>query len=677
MEKLKMHSPNLTQDNIARIRDLFPGCVTEAKGEGGVIRLAVDFDQLRQELSESIVEGPQERYQLNWPGKREALLTANAPIAKTLRPCREESVNFDTTKNLFIEGDNLEALKLLQENYLGKVKLIYMDPPYNTGSDFIYEDDFSEDYESYLLKSNQQDFEGNRLVSNVEANGRFHSDWLSMIYSRIKLAKNLLKDDGILALSIDDNEVANLLHVVDEVFGWANRKIICVKMSEPSGLKMGSVKKLGTIPKIKEYVVLCSLNGVKGISLDRIQKDKWDSEYNIFLEGLTKEGREIIRTAFSEESSTSKEILELDRVVENVSLISVSEKMRQLGIASDAKDDWLFANAWRICQCATSASVLKLAKDKRDTNQNDVYFVHSANGIPYMVKSGFSLESSKPRVQLIFADDNLTVHPGDMWIDIKTTGLDGEGDVSFKNGKKPLKLLNRLIGMNTSEGDLVMDCFAGSGSTGHAVFEANARTGINRRFILVQIAESLDVNDKDQKEAFEFCKENNLPANVAELSKERLRRAGKKIDAESHNVSKFTDTGFRVLKIDTSNLGDVYYAPDALDKDLLTDQIDNIKSDRTPEDLLFQVMLDWGVDLALPINKQSIQGKEVFFVDSNALAACFDASGSIDEAFVKELAQSKPVRVVFRDAGFRDSAVKINVEQIFKLVSPTTEVKCI
>ncbi len=419
------------------------------------------------------------------------------------------------------------------------------------------------------------------------------------------------------------------------------------------------------------------MNGVRGITLDRIRKDKWDTEYNIFLDGLTEEGREVIRKALSDESSSADDILALDQIVEKVSLVSVSEKIRQLGISSDAKDEWLFSNAWRICQCATSASVLSLAKEKRHINTNEVFFVKSSTGIPYMVRSNYSTESSKPRVQLIFADDNLTVHPGDMWVDIKTTGLDGEGDVSFKNGKKPLKLLNRLIGMNTIENDLVMDCFAGSGSTGHAVLDIVVSSGINRRFVLIQVAESLDSTDKDQKDAFEFCKENMLPTNVAELSKERVRRAGRRIRAENPSASACLDIGFRVLKIDTSNMADVHYAPDALDKAKLDLLVDNIKPDRTAEDLLFQVMLDWGVDLALPITKQSIQGKEVFFVDGNALAACFDASGSIDEAFVKELAKQQPLRVVFRDAGYKNSAVKINIEQIFKLLSPTTEVKCI
>ena len=677
MKKLKMHSPNLADDNIARIRELFPNCVTEATDGGGAVKLMVDFDQLRQELSDVIVEGSQERYHLNWPGKREALLTANAPIAKTLRPYREESVDFDTTQNLFIEGDNLDALKLLQETYLGEIKLIYMDPPYNTGSDFIYEDDFSEDYDAYLLRSNQTDVRGNRLTTNLDSNGRFHSDWLSMIFSRIRLAKNLLKDDGFLAISIDDNEISNLLQVVDELFGSENRKVICVKMSEPSGLKMGSVKKSGTIPKIKEYVVLCSKNGIRGITLDRIQKDKWDTEYNIFLEGMTENGREVIRKAFSEEAISDQDLNVLDKISEEISLISVAEKMRQLGITTEAKDDWLFKNAWRICQCATSASVLNLAKEKRLKNNNEIFFVKSSNGIPYMVRSNFSSESAKPRVQMIFADDNLTVHPGDMWVDIKTTGLDGEGDVSFKNGKKPLKLLSRLIGMNTKDGDIVLDCFAGSGSTGHAVIEASMNSQINRRFILIQVPERLDDTDKDQKDAFDFCINNSLPTYVSELSKERIRRAGVKVKAGTRDDSSNLDVGFRVLKIDSSNMTDVYYSPDALDKSNLDLFVDNIKPDRTPEDLLFQIMLDWGVDLALPISKKIMEGKNVFFVDDNALAACFESTGSIDEAFVKELSKYQPLRAVFRDAGYKDSAVKINVEQIFKLLSPGTEVKCI
>ena len=677
MNKLKMHSPDLTQANIDKLAQLFPNCVAEARGADGVVKRSIDFDQLRQELSTSIVEGPQERYQLNWPGKREALLTANAPIAKTLRPCREESVDFDTTQNLFIEGDNLDALKLLQETYLNKVKLIYIDPPYNTGTDFVYKDNFAETTEDYLRRSNQKNAFGDQMVANTESNGRFHSDWLSMIFPRIKQAKNFLTDDGLLAISIDDNEISNLLHVVDEMFGWENRKVVCVKMSEPSGLKMGSVKRLGTIPKVKEYLVLCGKNGVRGLKLERIQKESWDTEYNIFIEYLTEEDRESIRAISEKDAPTDDDVLLLDQIGSRISLASVADKLREKSVPAEDREKWLFENAWRICQCATSSSVLTLAVQKRKSNKNEVFFVRSATGIIYMVRGTFSQESSKPRVQLIFADDNLTVHPGDLWVDIKTTGLDGEGEVSFKNGKKPLKLLNRIIGMATKADDLILDFFAGSGSTGHALMQANFSAGLKRRFILVQLPEEIDGTDKDQKDSFQFCKSNGLRTTVAELTKERIRRAGKKIKQENAGKSDVDklDVGFRVLKIDSSNMKEVFYTPDAVSQDLLSDQVNNIREDRTPEDLLFQVLLDWGVDLALPITQESIAGKTVFFVDGNALAACFEEG--VSEEFVKLLAKRVPLRVVFRDAGFANDSVKINVEQIFKLMSPSTEVKTI
>ena len=677
MNKLKMHSPDLTQANIDKLAEIFPSCVAEAADTNGVVKRSIDFDQLRQELSGSIVEGPQERYQLNWPGKREALLTANAPIAKTLRPCREESVDFDTTRNLFIEGDNLDALKLLRETYLNKVKLIYIDPPYNTGTDFVYKDNYAETTEDYLRRSNQKDDLGDQMVANTESNGRFHSDWLSMIFSRVKHAKNLLTDDGLLAISIDDCEISNLLHVVDEIFGWENRKVVCVKMSEPSGLKMGAVKRLGTIPKVKEYLVLCGKNGVRGLKLERIQKDSWDSEYNIFIEHLTEEDRELIREISERDAPTDHDVLLLDRIGNRIRLVPVAEKLRVNGLLAEGREKWLFENAWRICQCATSSSVLTLAVQKRQSNKNEVFFVRSATGIIYMVRGTFSQESSKPRVQLIFADDNLTVHPGDLWSDIKTTGLDGEGEVSFKNGKKPLKLLNRIIGMATRAEDLILDFFAGSGSTGHALMQANFSTGSTRRFILVQLPEEIDGKDKDQKESFQFCTTNGLRTTVAELTKARLRRAGRKIkldNAGKPGIDKL-DIGFRVLKVDTSNMKEVFYTPDAVSQDLLSDQVNNIREDRTAEDLLFQVLLAWGVDLALPISKEDITGKSVYFVDGNALAACFDEG--VNEDFVKLLAKREPLRVVFRDAGFASDSVKINVEQIFKLMSPSTEVKTI
>lgn len=668
MDKLKMHSPDMTQQNIEKIQALFPNCVTESKGADGELKLAIDFDQLKQELSNSIVEGPQERYQLNWPGKRKSLLKANSPITKTLRPNTSESVSYENTQNLFIEGNNLTALKLIEEMYLGKIKLIYIDPPYNTGGDLLYNDDFSLSSADFFKDDLQIDDEGNKLTSNLQGNGKFHTKWLNMIYPRLIKAKNLLSDDGVIAISIDDNELSNLLSIVDELFGWENRKVICVKMSESSGLKMGSVIKTGSIAKLKEYIVICSKNQIRGLNLENIPKDKWDSEYNIYLEGLTKDDRKKIIE--ESERETAADIPALDQIAKKIELKSVSEKLKELNVTSEKRESWLFENSWRICQCATSSTVLKLANEKKNSCNQENFFVSSSTGKIYFVRGTYSKDSSKPRLQMLFADDNLTLHPGDFWHDIKTTGLDGEGGVSFKNGKKPLKLLKRIIKMVTSGDDTILDFFAGSGSTAQAVWESNIDDNSKRKFILVQYPEDFNTKNKDHKESIEFCERNGLQANVAELSKQRLRICIEKLKDQPE-----LDLGFRVLKVDSSNMTDVYYSPDQVTQASLDLLVDNIKSDRTDEDLLFQVLLDWGVDLTLPIKKETIQGKPVFFVDDDALVACFDLR--INEALIKELAIKEPLRVVFRDDGFESDAVKINAEQIFKQVSPHTEVKAI
>lgn len=447
MGQLDMKTPNLTDENIKKLGELFPSCVTETLDAEGKPQLAIDFDLLKQELSHSIVEGNVERYQLDWPGKRKSLLAANTPIAKTLRPVRDESVNFDETKNLFIEGDNLEALKLLQESYLGKVKIIYIDPPYNTGNDFVYNDNFAEDNDEYFERSLQKDDEGNRLVTNPESKGRYHSDWLSMMYSRLRLARNLLTDDGVIFISIDDNEQANLKCLCDELFGENSNKTIAVKMSESSGLKMSSVIKNGTIPKLKEYVLVVKKKGtINGLFFDKITKSSWDSEYRIYLENFTLEDREKINEISEQEEISDDDIVTLDNIISKVNLLSVNDKLKDLKGVS--KDGWLFDNAWRICQSVTSASVLQLANKKREYNNNLLFFVKSSTGLLYLVKSDYSSDSKKPRLQMIFADDNLSIHPGDFWGHIKTTGLDNEGFVPFKNGKKPLALLKALIKSN-------------------------------------------------------------------------------------------------------------------------------------------------------------------------------------------------------------------------------------
>ncbi|NLR73684.1 site-specific DNA-methyltransferase [Leeia aquatica] len=670
MERLKMHSPNLTQDNIARIRDLFPGCVTEAKGEDGSVKLAVDFDQLRQELAESIVEGPQERYHLNWPGKREALLAANAPIAKTLRPCRDESVDFDTTKNLFIEGDNLDALKLLQETYLGKVKMIYIDPPYNTGNDFIYEDDFSVTTDEFLKRSNQKDESGNRLVANTMSNGRFHSDWLSMMYPRLKLASRLLRDDGIVFVHIDDNEVDSLGKLCTEVFGEDNFINIITVKTKVGGVSGSSEGK--SLKDTTEFIWAFAKNK-ENLQLNPVYiKTKLSDRIRAYeQEGKSWKYTSII-TKLAEKFLIKEDVARGVRFFgyKTLETMSIQAFARENKLTEDAVYDQ-FAD--KIFQTTNAQSSVRLTT-MRETANIDVPMV----GCEYKPIKGRNegsvievLYKGEQRRMMMFLSDAVQRIDGSyyyldkvssLWDDIEYNNLTKEGDIEFPNGKKPIRLLQRIIALTTTDDDLILDFFAGSGSTAHAVMQQNAEDGSNRRFILIQLPEKCDQE--------EFSK-------ISDISKERLRRAGKQVLEETCKEGWRQDVGFRAMQVDTSNMADVYYAPDALDKAKFDLFVDNIKPDRTPDDLLFQVMLDWGVNLALPITKQSIQGKDVFFVDGNALAACFDASGSIDEAFVKELAKHQPLRVVFRDAGYKNSAVKINVEQIFKLLSPATEVKCI
>ncbi|HBV2379396.1 site-specific DNA-methyltransferase [Klebsiella quasipneumoniae] len=660
MEKLKMHSPNITQDNIARIRDLFPGCVTEAKGEDGSVKLAVDFDQLRQELADSIVEGPQERYHLNWPGKREALLTANTPIAKTLRPCRDESVDFDSTKNLFIEGDNLDALKLLQDNYLGKIKMIYIDPPYNTGNDFIYEDDFSVTSSDFLKRSNQVDASGNRLVINAESNGRFHSDWLSMLYPRLKLARNFLRDDGVIFVSIDDVEFPNLRKILDEVFGESNFLATLVwDRNRKNDAKYFSVG--------HEYMVVYAKN------------EPLLSQNQIIFRG-EKDGVEDVRSEFdrlkaihgSDWAAVRQGLLEFYRSIPDDDSRAPLKRFTKVDGKGPYRDDgninWPGGGGptYEVMHPETKKPCKLPTSGWRYPNPTR-FWEEVAKG---RVVFGPD-ETTVPRVRTSLFENSdqvmTSVHYSYAQTSANEFNILFDGRRVFEN-PKPISDLRRLIAYVTGPDDLICDFFAGSATTAHAVMKLNAEDGGNRRHIMVQVAEA--INEKHEAYLAGF-------KTIPELSRERIRRAGKKVLESACHENWNKDVGFRTLKIDTSNMADVYYTPDALHEANLDLFVENIKPDRTPEDLLFQVMLDWGVDLSLPINKKSIQGKDVFFVDGNVLAACFDASGGIDEAFVKELAKHQPLRVVFRDAGYKNSAVKINVEQIFKLVSPATEVKCI
>ena len=648
MEKLKMHSPDLTDENIAKIRDLFPNCVSEARDENDKLRLAVDFDQLRQELSNSIVEGPQERYRLDWPGKREALLTANAPIAKTLRPCREESVDFDRTRNLFIEGDNLDALKLLQETYLGKVKMIYIDPPYNTGNDFIYEDNFAAGKQDYLEESGQVDEEGGRLVANSESNGRFHSDWLSFLYPRLKLAKNLLTNDGVFFVSIDDNEARNLIKMCAEIFGEENFIAQLAVQLNPRGRHLDRF-----IAKTHDSVLVFVKDGLNGDAIQGLEKEgRMVDEYNkkddngpLRLLGLRNRNQ-----SFNPQTRPNLYFpLFVDTSSGEVSL-EKNEKF-SLEVRPDAPNGvqtcWTWGKekiqkeSWLLCATPSGDEWRIYRKD----------YLHGNDG-----------KVAKSLVKSVWTDKEITNDYGRKSV----KELFGAAIMDFP--KSP-ELLSKLIHMGTYPGSVVLDFFAGSSSTAHALLNINADDSGNRKFIMVQLPE--ETNEKS--EAFKAGYKN-----IAEMSKERIRRVGKKIlESECHKDWN-KDVGFRVLKIDTSNMADVYYTPEQTDQKDLLASVDNIKPGRdNPEDLLFQVLVDWGVDLTLPIRRETIQDKTVFFVNHEPydLIACFDKG--ITEELVKELATHKPVRVVFRDNGFVSDAVKINVDQIFRQLSPATDVKSV
>ncbi|AOX26427.1 site-specific DNA-methyltransferase [Pseudomonas aeruginosa] len=626
MDKLKMHSINLAESNIEKLAQIFPSCVTEvADGKGG-LKKGIDFDLLRQELSPHIVDGPQERYQLNWPGKREALLAANAPIARTLRPVREESVDFEKTQNLFIEGDNLEALKLLQEAYLGKVKMIYIDPPYNTGNDFIYEDDFSEGSESYLRRSNQKNEEGTRLVANTNSNGRFHSDWLSMIYPRLRLARNLLRDDGLLFVSIDENELSNLKEICDEIFGAENCRGV---VSRPTGTPSGQGYNI-LVNEIDYILVYAksSLGELIGLPFSGEDEKIYDQE--------DVGGKYLLRTLRKTGGEDRKE----DRPTMYYG-IQAPDGSEVFPVGPTGYD-----SRWR---CGED-SYWELVRNNR------IEWKKGQDGWrPY---------------QKFYLEGRLK-QPSNLWEGIegnKKASLTIKGLFGAKvfDTPKPVELIERCLRISTraKENDLVLDFFAGASTTAHAVIKVNAEDSGNRRFIMVQLPEPCDEKTEAFKNGYE---------NIADISKERIRRAGNTIAEGECQAGWSNDVGFRVLKIDTSNMQDVYYTPDAVSQDLLSGQIDNIREDRTPEDLLFQVLLDWGVDLTLPISQEAVADKQVFFVDGNALVACFDKG--IDEAFVKQIAEHKPLRVVFRDNGFANDSVKINVEQLFKLLSPMTEIK--
>ena len=593
----------------------------------GEPRVSVDFDLLRQELCGQIVEGPVERYRLDWPGKREALVAANTPTANTLRPCISDSVEFNSTQNLFIEGDNLETLKLIQETYLGKVKMIYIDPPYNTGNDFIYNDDFSVSSERFDVQSSIKDSDGKKLVANNESNGRFHSDWLSMIFSRLRLARNLLSDMGIIFISIDDGEVANLRKVCDEVFGENN--FVAQIAWEKRYTRSNNAKRFYSL---KDTIIVYR----KSEKLEVIKEprtEKSDSNYR----NLDDDPRGPWMTSSYVNPATKE-----------------ARPNLVYGIKNPFTDQMVThpTHAW-----------------KYSKSENEI---HIAEGRLWWGKDG---RAEFPRLKLFLTEQTDGLVPVDVW-DYKSSGTTDEGGQEIKrlfgsavfDTPKPTKLIRRMLGIATSSnaGDLVLDFFSGSSSTADAVLQMNAQDGGNRRFIMVQLPEATDPKSPAGKAGL---------STIAEIGKERIRRAGQTVLKGERHPNWKRDVGFRVLKVDSSNMEDVFYRPDDVDQKNLLEAVDHIKHDREAEDLLFQVLVDWGVDLTLPIRRDTVHGKSVFFVDQNALVACFDRG--VSEEVVKELAKTEPLRLVFRDNGFDSDAVRINVEQIFRQLSPATEVKSI
>lgn len=620
MSQLDMKTPNLTDENIKKLGELFPSCITETLDTEGKPQLAIDFDLLKQELSHSIVEGNVERYQLDWPGKRESLLTANAPIAKTLRPNRSESVNFDETENLFIEGDNLEALKLLQESYLGKVKMIYIDPPYNTGNDFVYNDDFAEDSDEYFERSLQKDEEGNRLVANPESKGRYHSDWLSMMHSRLRLARNLLTDDGVIFISIDDNEQANLKRLCDEVFGEQNfiANLIWEKKYRPQN-------DAANFSVDHDYIICYA----------KIKKEK-KSDLIGWNRKLLPRSEENISSYKNQDNDIRGPWTSSGLMIEGVTPNCIYPIVGPTGIVFTPSE----GKRWSI----TKDNFSKLNSEGR--------IWYGING------------TASPRVKRYLSEVQDGIVPTTI-LKFTEVGHTGEGNKDckdvFDNNEyfsypKPIRLLKYLLHIANVDNSLVLDFFAGSSTTAHAVMQLNAEDGGNRKFIMVQLPEATDEKSEAYKAGYK---------NIAEISKERIRRAGKQI-LESDNIHENwnRDIGFRVLKTDESNMKDVFYKPQSLNQSQLFDQVDNVKEDRNAEDLLFQIMLDWGLELSLPVHIETIQGKEVYFVAEDALIACFDKD--ITEELVKELANKQPMRLLFRDNYYKDNDTKINAKEILR-----------
>lgn len=624
MDKLDMHSPDKVDENITKIGILFPNCITETLDENGKPVKAIDFDMLKQELSKVVVDGPKERYQFTWPDKKKSMLLANSPISATLRPCREESVNFDATENLYIEGDNLDVLKLLQETYLGKVKMIYIDPPYNTGNDFVYEDDFYIDSELYKDISGDYDEQGNRLRKNNDTNGRFHTDWLNMVYPRLKLARDLLKDDGVIFISIDDNEAENLKKCCDEIFGSLNflAQIVWEKVHTRKNSAINfsvSHEYLLCYAKIRKN----NTNDTKGYSRILLPRENTD--------------------AYSNPDNDPKGPWKTDPITAHNAYSADYTITKPNGIVINRPQDRYWAYSEETIKRLISENAL-IWGENDSMPLAKRYLCDVQDGlVPTTI---FSREFAGDSAQ---AKRNLD----ELFPDLK-----GIFDYS-----KPVKLIKRVMQISVLSNDIILDFFSGSATTAHAVMQLNAEDGGKRKFIMVQIPEATDETSEAFKAGYK---------NICEIGKERIRRAGKKVKEEAGMNGQNLDIGFRVLKLDSSNMKNVYYSPEVYVNDpTLFDQVhDNIKEDRSGEDLLFQVMLDLGIELSADIKTETIAGKNLYSVKDNYLIACFD--NDVTDELLTHIAKRKPFYAVLRDSSFTRDDTASNFEQIFATWSPET-----
>ena len=613
MEKLKMQSHDVIGSNTQKIAQLFPNCVTERLGKNGKPDSAIDFEKLQAELSNEVITEGEERYQFTWPDKRAAVRLANTPTTMTLRPCREDSVDFENTQNLYIEGDNLDVLKVLRETYLGKVKMIYIDPPYNTGNDFVYNDDFTQGKDDFEQSSGLFDEEGNQTIDpmqrNTESNGRFHTDWLNMIYPRLKVARDLLADDGVIFISIDDNEVENLRKVCDEIFGENNF------ISQISWRRTDNQPNIGFFARVKEHILLYS----KSIS------------FNLGRLPLSEKAKAEYR--YSDAKGLFRRSILLDKTRGR----KFYPKVTKLG--NTLTGPWM---------------VTEEEFDKMDAN-DEIYWTENGDGQPY---GKIYLSESKGQI------------PNDFWGIEFGTNQRGSLEVEklfnqrYFDFPKPVSLLSNIVMLGADKDSFILDFFSGSSTTAHAVMKLNAEDGGNRKFIMVQLPEKTNENSEAYKAGYK---------NICEIGKERIRRAAKKIKEEAGLSAQNLDIGFRVLKLDTSNMEDVYYTPQEFELQSLFNE--NVKANRTNEDLLFQVMLDLGIELSAKIENKQIAGKNVHFVDDNYLAACFDRD--VNESTITEIAKLQPIYFVMRDASAANDNVIDNFEQIFKHYSPDTNCRII